>query len=88
MNFFTSEVGASIAWICTVGGFIYGFFQTKGKRKLKVEIDNLQIENKTLNTRVRNLNLKITDFSRNEITQSGEKNVQTNSNTGGMTINM
>lgn len=88
MEFFTSEIGSTIAWVCTVLGFIYGFLQTKSKRKLKVKIQNLQIENKTLNTSVINLNSKIADFSKNEITQTGEKNVQTNTNTGGMTINM
>ncbi|MGK0307254.1 MAG: hypothetical protein ACI8RP_000205 [Urechidicola sp.] len=88
MDFFTSEIGSGIAWICTVIGFIYGFIKSKNNRELKVEITNLKSKNQTLNNNVDNLTAEIADFSNNDVTQNGEKNVQTNTNTGGMTINM
>jgi hypothetical protein len=86
MDFFQSDVGTAISWVCGVLGFIYSFIQKKQNMKLKVELRNFQ-------SLVQNLqnsqNTKTTsDMSEDTVQQVGEKNVYTKNNSGGMHIKM
>lgn len=78
MKFFSSDVAVAIAWICGIAGFIYGFVQKQANNNLKVKLQNLQ----------NSMNKIQTDSSQNEVHQTGEKNVYTKQNSGGMNIKM
>lgn len=78
MDFFSSDIAVAIAWIFSVAGFIYGFMQKQSNKKLILKIQNMQNSN----------NNKETDLSKNEIHQTGEKNIYTKQNSGGMNIKM
>ena len=88
MDFFSSELGVSIAWLCTVIGFIFVFFKNKQVNKLKLEIINVKNENIEINRKIKVLTDKSIDNSNNEVNQSGEKNIYTKQVTGGMKIDM
>jgi hypothetical protein len=78
MSFFGSELGVAIAWICGVAGFIFGFFQNISNKNLKIELKN------SLNTSTSNS----MDIGNEKINQTGNKNIYTKKNTGGMNIKM
>jgi hypothetical protein len=78
MDFFSSDVAVAIAWICGVAGFAYGLRQKLANMSLKVELTSLQ----------NSMNSVETDASRNDVHQTGEKNVYTKQNSGGMNIKM
>lgn len=42
---FTSPLGATIAWFCTVVGFIFSLSQRNEKKKIKVQCENYQAIN-------------------------------------------
>jgi hypothetical protein len=88
MDFFTSDIGTSIAWFCTVIGFLYGFIGKKKNEKLKITVLELKQHNESLEINVNDLSAKVADFSRNEVNQTGEKNVYTKNNSGGLKIEM
>lgn len=78
MEFFSSEIGVAIAWICTVLSFLFGFIKSKENKKLKIEIKQFQDIRKTA----------IIDNSKDDVTQNGKKNIYTKINNGGMNIKM
>jgi len=73
IDFIKSDMGVGIAWICSVCGTVWGVLKSAENKRLKIEISNINANN---------------DNSNNDITQSGEKNVYTKNNSGGMKINM
>ncbi|MBA5685919.1 hypothetical protein [Rugamonas apoptosis] len=85
MSFFSSDIGVAIAWICTVGGFLYAFLQKKENSTLKLQLHQTQ---ELVFSLQNSLNSMGDDSSQNLVNQSGGKNVYTKTNTGGMTINM
>lgn len=74
IDFFKSDIGVSISWLCTVIGTAFGLFKAKESRALRIKI-------KTLEVRLENL-------GNDNVTLSGDRNVYTKKNSGGMTINM
>jgi hypothetical protein len=88
MDFFSSEFGVAIAWVCSVTGFIFGFIKNEEANQLKLEMISVKNENIEINNKVRVLKAKVIDSSKNDVSQTGEKNVYTKQVTGGMKINM
>ena len=78
MDFFSSDVAVAIAWICGVAGFAYGLRQKLANMNLRVKLTSLQNSFNTVET----------DASQNEVHQTGEKNVYTKQNSGGINIKM
>ena len=76
LNFFSSPIGVSISWICTVIGFIYGF-------KNKKEASKIKLENNSLQQQITNLNQKIYEYKQTQI----RDNQQSFSQTGHTNIN-
>lgn len=85
MEFFGSELGVAIAWICGIAGFIYSLVQRNTNNKLRLELNQYQTQIQSLQN---SLNKVQTDQSTNTVSQSGEKNIYTKQNSGGMTIHM
>lgn len=86
MEFFQSDIGIAISWVCGVLGFIFSFFQKKENMKLKVELRNYQNIVQNLSN---SQNTKLTsDMSEDTVLQDGEKNVYTKNVSGGMHIKM
>jgi len=83
IEFFSSQIGVTIAWICTVLSFIFGVFKTIENRKLKLEINQFKNKNQ-----VDNLTSEVADLSSDDVIQNGEKNIYTKNNSGGMSIHM
>jgi hypothetical protein len=75
IEFVKSDIGVSLAWLCSVGSTIYAILSSKKNKQLKIEIE--QITNKTN-----------TDNSKDSVNQNGQKNVYTKNNSGGMKIDM
>ncbi|MEZ8195822.1 hypothetical protein [Vibrio cortegadensis] len=86
MEFFSSDLGVAIAWICTVLSFLFGCKKNEEVKKLKLQITNTNLvqksQNKTKNT------AQDLDQSSTKVKQVGEKNVYANKVTGGIKIDM
>lgn len=86
MEFFSSDLGVAIAWICTVLSFLFGCKKNQEMKKLKLQITNTnsvqKSQNKTENT------AQDLDQSSTKVKQVGEKNVYANKVTGGIKIDM
>lgn len=74
IEFFKSDLGVSISWICTVVSTGFCFFKAKENKSLKVQVKGLEI--------------KVNNLGDDTVTQSGDGNVYTKQNSGGMKINM
>ncbi|MEJ2765617.1 hypothetical protein VV869_16820 [Photobacterium sp. MCCC 1A19761] len=102
MDFFSSEIGITISWICTVLGFLYGFKKDKDYRvvksktvkteeynlQLKSLVNNLESENLNLKNQVIKLNSENNNIGNKKVGQQGEKNIYNEKVTGGMKIEM
>jgi len=69
LSFFSSAEGIAIAWICTVFGFGYAFFQKNQVSKTKQILNSMNISFNDL--KVKNENLKIEN---NNLVQKIESN--------------
>ena len=75
IEFIKSDIGVTLAWICTVGSTLFAVITSKKNRQLKIKIGEIN-------------NNSATDNSQDSVTQNGQKNVYTKSNSGGMNIDM
>ena len=75
IEFVKSDIGVTLAWICTVGSTLFAVITSKKNRQLKIKIGEIN-------------NNSATDNSQDSVTQNGQKNVYTKSNSGGMNIDM
>lgn len=75
IEFVKSDIGVSLAWICTVGSTLFAVITSKKNRQLKIKIGEIN-------------NNSATDNSQDSVTQNGQKNVYTKNNSGGMNIDM
>ncbi|WP_373084994.1 hypothetical protein [Zhongshania sp.] len=75
IEFVKSDIGVTLAWVCTVGSTLFAVITSKKNRQLKIKICEI------------NNNLA-TDNSQDSVTQNGQKNVYTKNNSGGMNIDM
>ncbi|KAJ8742075.1 hypothetical protein H9Y13_04545 [Aeromonas veronii] len=73
--FVKSDVGVVISWICTVGSTVFAIMKSKQNKQLKAEIQNLTVST-------------VTDHSQDIVNQSGQTNIYTQNNSGGMNIKM
>lgn len=94
LSFFSSDTGVAIAWICTVFGFGYAFFQKSQIIKIKQELnilntsyDELIIKNENLNLVNNQLEIKNNNFEQknsqiesNEIRDNHQNIIQTGKN--------
>ncbi len=81
-NFFSSETGVAISWLCTVIGFIFAIFQSSQKIKIHHKNIELQKDCYKMQTEITNLNQKIFELENSEIhnnkqhiSQTGKNNV-------------
>lgn len=75
IEFIKSDIGVTLAWLCTVGSTVFSVITSKKNKKLKVKIGEI-----TSNSEM--------DNSQDSIMQNGQKNVYTKNNSGGMKIDM
>ncbi|WP_083003172.1 hypothetical protein [Halomonas sp. GT] len=75
IEFVKSDIGVTLAWICTVGSTFFAVIKSKKNKQLKIKISEI------------NNNSSI-DNSQDRVTQNGQKNVYTKRNSGGMKIDM
>jgi len=73
-EFLKSDIGVAIAWVCTVGSTILGFVKVKEVKALKLKIKSLEIN--------------ISNLGDDIVSQSGQGNIYTKQNSGGMNIKM
>lgn len=85
MSFFSSEIGVAIAWVCGIAGFIFSFIQKNENHQLRIQLNNSLNQIQNLQN---SLNTTQTDSSSNEVNQTGNKNIYTKQNSGGMKIEM
>lgn len=88
MSFFTSTVGVGIAWAATVGSFIFAIYTHIQNGSLKKKVLNLTSINTNNENKIKSLQLALDDNSTKVVSQTGDKNVYTEKNTGGMKISM
>lgn len=88
MKFFTSDLGLAIAWIATTGSFLFAIYVHFRNRELQATIIEMKIENNTYKQKIEELNLITQTTENRSVTQTGEKNIYTEKNSGGMKINM
>lgn len=74
VEFFKSDVGVSISWLCTVIGTVFGIVKAKENKELRVKVGALEV--------------KLESMGNDNVALSGDGNVYTKRNSGGMTINM
>lgn len=75
IEFVKSDIGVTLAWLCTVGSTLFAVITSKKNKQLKIEIGEI-----TKNSTV--------DNSQDSVMQDGQKNVYTKNNSGGMKIDM
>jgi len=88
MDFFSSDLGIAIAWICTVLSFLFGLIKSKETQKIKLKLSSTVENKQNLENNIEQLKAKVVDLSNNEVNQTGEKNIYTKTNSGGMKIEM
>lgn len=75
IEFVKSDIGVSLAWVCTVGSTLFAVITSKKNSQLKIKIGEIN-------------NNSAADNSQDSVTQNGQKNVYTKNNSGGMNIDM
>ncbi|WP_139794442.1 hypothetical protein [Vreelandella lionensis] len=75
IEFVKSDIGVTLAWVCTVGSTLFAVITSKKNKQLKIKIGEI-----TNNSTV--------DNSQDSVIQSGQNNVYTKNNSGGMRIDM
>ncbi len=75
IEFVKSDIGVTLAWVCTVGSTLFAVITSKKNKQLKIKIGEI-----TNNSAV--------DNSQDSVVQNGQKNVYTKNNSGGMKIDM
>lgn len=75
IEFVKSDIGVTLAWLCTVGSTLFAVITSKKNKQLKIKIGEI-----TKNSTV--------DNSQDSVVQNGQKNVYTKNNSGGMKIDM
>jgi len=102
INFLSSPNGAAIAWVFTVIGGLYGLVKKKQATEIKIKFKTLNASNNELQIRNENLTVtnatleqKIIQVENNdihdnyqEVTQTGEKNVNQGVVKGDVTIEL
>ena len=75
IEFVKSDIGVTLAWVCTVGSALFAGSTSKKNKQLKIKIGEI----------TKNLTV---DNSQDSVMQNGQKNVYTKNNSGGMKIDM
>lgn len=75
IEFVKSDMGVTLAWICTVGSTFVAVITLKKNKQLEIKIGEIN-------------NNSAIDNSQDRVAQNGQKNVYTKSNSGGMKIDM
>jgi hypothetical protein len=75
IEFVKSDIGVTLAWVCSIVSTFFAVFTKNKNKKLKVKIDQI-----TNNSAI--------DNSKDSVSQNGQKNVYTKNNSGGMKIDM
>ncbi|EPF2550322.1 hypothetical protein ACSL9F_003512 [Vibrio cholerae] len=75
IEFVKSDIGVTLAWVCTVGSTLFAVVASKKNKQLKIEIGEIK-------------NNSTVDNSQDSVMQNGQKNLYIKSNSGGMKIDM
>lgn len=92
LGWFSSPLGVTVAWFCTVVGFVVSLFQRNEKNKLKIQCDNVEAINNEFKVKCENLEannyelqqqiISINNNSANNTQQDVKQDGTTNINTG------
>lgn len=85
VNFVKSDLGVAISWACGVAGFIYGFIQRREVSRIKIKLHSVVANNEM---QQKSGDASLTDGGGDSVNLSGEKNVYTKNNSGGINIKM
>lgn len=75
IEFVKSDIGVTLAWVCTVGSTLFAVITSNKNKQLKLKIGEI-----TNNSTV--------DNSQDSVMQNSQKSVYTKNNSGGMKIDM
>lgn len=75
IEFVKSDIGVTLAWVCTVGSTLFAVITASKNKQLKIKIGEIK-------------NNSTVDSSQDSVVQKGQKNVYTKNNSGGMEIKM
>jgi hypothetical protein len=84
-DFIKSDLGLAISWFCGVVGFAYGLFQKKETQRVRIAMNVLINQTKIKKA---SENLAVVDGGGDSVSQVGDKNIYTKTNSGGMHIKM
>lgn len=85
MEFIKSDIGVAIAWLTGVVGFIYAFLQKQECKQLKIKMTNLVQQKFDVQSK---MNIGSIRDGEDSVVQTGDKNIYTKNNSGGMNIKM
>ena len=77
LTWFSSPLGSTIAWICTVIGFIYALVQQNAKNKFKIKCKKLEIKNYKLEQKIISIQDNSTHGNQQDVDQKGKTNINT-----------
>lgn len=75
IEFVKSDIGVTLAWVCTVGSTLFALITSKKNKQLKIKIGEITKKSTV-------------DNSQDSVMLNGQKNVYTKNNSGGMKIDM
>ena len=75
IEFVKSDIGVTLAWVCTIGSTLFSVITSKKNKQLKIQIGEITKKSTV-------------DNSQDSVIQNGQKNVYTKNNSGGMKIDM
>ncbi len=87
LGWFSSPLGAAIAWGCTVIGFIYALVQQSAKNKFKIKCEKLEANNYNLEQKIISIQNNSTQGNQQDVKQEGETNVNTGVLNGDFNLN-
>ncbi|NMD50030.1 hypothetical protein HG547_00010 [Shewanella sp. DNRA4] len=101
LAWFTSPPGATIAWFCTVVGFIFSLSQRNEKKKIKVQCesyqainnefkvkcDKLEANNYELQQQIISIKNNSTHDNQQDVKQEGTTNINTGVLNGNFNLN-
>lgn len=101
LAWFSSPLGATVAWFCTVVGFIFSLLQRNEKKKLKIQCESfeasnyefkvkcekLEANNYELQQQIISINNNSANNTQQDVKQDGTTNINTSVLNGDLNLN-
>ena len=87
LNWFNSPLGVTIAWFCSVVGFIYALLQQSAKNEFIIKCKKLESKNYTLEQQIISIQSSNTHGNQQDVKQEGETNINTGVLNGDINLN-